>query len=121
MNELDELKQIIDENLEHIQVSNQLKKRTLKAIQKSENGILNENNIFIFIKRNFMKTATVFSLLVIIFTISINSYLSQNNPKKITPTTNPRSLTQCPAKNEYDFDQSSESELESNDDCQINP
>jgi len=109
MDNLDEVKKIIDDNLSQIYVTNRLKRQTMNKIFKEENHILS------FLKRNWMKTTTVFSMFVIILTLSINAYLIDDT-ENISPIKNPPSNTQYPlSHNETDFIKST------SEDYQINP
>lgn len=81
MDQLEGLKDIFNEELSDISVSKKLRTKTLKNIFKEE------RLVFTFLKHNWMKTTTIFSIFVIMLTLSINNYIfDNNNLQRINPT-----------------------------------
>jgi hypothetical protein len=73
MDELNNLKAIIDKELSALSVTNKLQKKVMKSISTKNFDFL------WYIKHNWMRMTTIFSLLVIMFMIGINSVNKENN------------------------------------------
>lgn len=72
MNELTNLKAIIDEELSNLVVTKKLEKRVFK-------GLSRKYEMMFYVKHNWMRLTTVFSLIVILFTLGINTMVYENN------------------------------------------
>ncbi len=117
MDEFKNLKSIIDEQLEDIKVTNKLKKNTMNHIFHKENSFL------MYVKRNWMKMTTVFSMFVVIFALGIHMFYQSDDPE-ITPDNYPLSESRCPQDNsqtESYFDQNEDEVSTTSDSCEVNP
>ncbi|HEY8364268.1 MAG TPA: hypothetical protein VIK84_01740 [Haloplasmataceae bacterium] len=83
MDGLESLKDIINENLSHIVVTNDMKRELISNISP------NNNNFWLFFKHNWMRLTTAFTMLLLICTLGINSLLPVHKPKIIEPKSNP--------------------------------
>ncbi len=80
MGELDNIKDAIDEELINVFVSKKLKMKTL-------NHVFKKDSYFNYFKHNWMRFTTIFSVFVIMLTLSINNYVFDNDePQVINPT-----------------------------------
>lgn len=76
MEELKNLKYIIDDELQKLTVTEKLEKKVFKRIEKSKR--------FNFgMKYNWLRLSTVFSLMVILFTFGINTIYNKNSINNI--------------------------------------
>ncbi len=105
MDDLGNLKYIINEQLNELKVTDELERKTLNKIFNRE------SNFWALLRKNWMQMTTVFSLFVIICTLGINTMLHKNKATIITPERMPN-VTQFRLSNDYSIEEYEEETTE---------
>ena len=108
MDQLEDLKKIIENKLDTIKVTRRLRKQTIKHIFNSE------NNFLYFIKRGWVKMTSLISITGVVIFLGIHFYLYDNDKPHSPDTTN----GQCSINNATDTSyESANPEIDSTNNC----